>query len=948
MMMRLILILALALGLWAGAPGRAKADPITATFAAISTWMAANAAVVALIQIGASIIGNMMMRSRQSSANQERQGSVTQLQMGEVYREVLFGRECTGGSLVWGWNDGGKGYDNETVVIALADHLCDALEGLYVDDVYRTFTADGAVAGESGLSVYWRNGAEGQTFPASLRTLAGFSTNDRLTGVAYVVVRYTVKWAEARGGRARFRFVVRGKRCYDARKDSTVPGGSGAHRWATPSTWEWTENAEVCLYNWRRGIYALDRVTQADQLLVGRGLSALEAPPEASIGRANICDELVGLRSGGSELRYRVGGTIRSSDAFIDVETWFEAAMAGTIVQPEGGVQVDPGVAKTPALFITDADLFDGDPIVFREFKPGPKRVNSVLARYTEPSQRWNDHGTPIRRNLTDVLADGPEEETLPLLLVKSGTQAQRIAEIRRRRRRLERTAQITLPPRLSGVEEGDWIVWTSDRYTEGLPIAFEVQGYSIGEARRTRLSLEEISASCYSWTPATDEMLPGVAAPSVFDPTTAVGLAGVTFQGIMKGGLPGIRATYAIPVPSEVLGVRIEIRELGKTQATPTATNNLDGELETTNGVAPGKDIQVRLVPLAPPHIPVTPTAWIGMTAEDILAGKLSDGDGGVLDPDDVRNDKNIFSPSWSKRGFSSLSDMGFVALTTSFPEGQGRILMTPTAGFPAFSIATPPIEGFANETVRLHVKADGPITAAQWEGIVRYQTAGHGYVNTHQARIPFPPGGLPVGRYKAIDIDMRELEFGGDDWSVSTINGLRINLQKSSGPGIHLNEILVGTRSSDPTATSPRTRYFDDDGRLFDANGLPWNVMMGEGATISPVAPLAPGATPHTSIAVSAMTVTMPGVTFSLPSATLAGLSADTAYAVFRDLVAGTYVAVSSGTTSYKTNPRRFLYLGVQITAVDAGGGYSPPPPSPPGVGGGYRPIGSVEALP
>jgi hypothetical protein len=85
--------------------------------------------------------------------------------------------------------------------------------------------------------------------------------------------------------------VVRGKYCYDPRKDDTVTGGSGDHRWDDPDTWEFSDNPVVCRYNWVRGIYAEDDVSDQTKLLVGRGLSAEEAPPENVIAPANVCDE---------------------------------------------------------------------------------------------------------------------------------------------------------------------------------------------------------------------------------------------------------------------------------------------------------------------------------------------------------------------------------------------------------------------------------------------------------------------------------------------------------------------------------------------------------------------------------------------------------------------------------------------------------------------------------
>jgi hypothetical protein len=61
----------------------------------------------------------------------------------------------------------------------------------------------------------------------------------------------------------------KGKLMYDPRKDDTVPGGSGDQRWEDPDTWVWSDNAAVCRYNWVRGVYADDDVTDQTKLLIG-------------------------------------------------------------------------------------------------------------------------------------------------------------------------------------------------------------------------------------------------------------------------------------------------------------------------------------------------------------------------------------------------------------------------------------------------------------------------------------------------------------------------------------------------------------------------------------------------------------------------------------------------------------------------------------------------------
>ena len=486
----------------------------------------------------------------------ERQASATTLQLGEVPRVALFGEAAIAGSLVDAFNWGGKyGTDWEAVVFALADHRCDALVGFYVDDTFYPFTGDGAVSGFGGnLFVKWFDGSEDQGVGDDMLNFGGYTADDNLAGMSYALVTYRADASDAKhpvwpSGRPRFLFVLRGKLCYDARKDSTVAGGSGTHRWNDPATWEWSDNPIVCRYNWARGVYACDRVDQPEQLLVGRGLSAIEAPPENVAWRANICDEDVDLASGGTEKRYRIAAIINSTDQFLETEETFAASCGGVITQPEGAVEIEPGHAKSPVAYITDADLVVGSTVTFSTFRSEADEewCNTVIARYVEPTQKWVDHSAPIRRNYDDVIADGgARERTLPLGAVTSVTQAQRCAEIWRRLGRLPHTATITLGPRFAGLEEGDWIVWTSARRTGGVPMTFRVEAYGLDQKWQNSLSLRAINAEVYDWT-VEDEIAPGSVAEATTPPAAygapdadAWGMAGASI-GVDGKTLPAL-----------------------------------------------------------------------------------------------------------------------------------------------------------------------------------------------------------------------------------------------------------------------------------------------------------------------------------------------------------------------------------------------------------------------
>lgn len=528
---------------------------------------------------GAAFVNQALLASSaKGPAMADRQASATTVRIGEQSREAWFGRCAGAGSLLDAFNYGGKyGTDWEVAVFALADHRCDALEGFWVNDAYVAFAGDGPVTGYNGqLQVYWRPGTENQILPAVLTAQGGWAATDNCAGVCFVVVAYKADAADAKnpvwpGGRPTFLWQMRGLRCYDPRKDSTVPGGSGSHRWADPATREWSENAEICRYNFDRGIFACDRVDQPGMLLVGRGLSATEAPPERIFAAANLCDEAVALAAGGTEPRYRVGGAVASSEEFGNVTDDFAAAMGGVVTQPEGGVAVEPGHAKAPVAFLTDADFISGTRIAASDFRSEADQewVNTVIPRYVEPKQKWKDHGAPIRRNTADVIADGGTREApLSLRLVTSGTQAQRIAEIRRRMGRLLRTRSGTLGPRFANLEAGDWIVWTSARHSHGLPVVYRIESHAIPENWHNTITLRAITSSVFTWTTA-DQIADGATAEAT-NPPSEHGMPDIgdwslsaTTIGSPENRIPALTFTGLVS-DAYVLGVSFGYRRTG------------------------------------------------------------------------------------------------------------------------------------------------------------------------------------------------------------------------------------------------------------------------------------------------------------------------------------------------------------------------------------------------
>jgi len=599
----------------------------TLTVKAVAAFVV-KTALQAVAAVALSKAAKALGLSKQSI--QERQASVTSLSLGEGPREAAFGVVCTGGTLLDAFNFGGKyGTDTVTRVIALADHPVDAIVGYYVDDVYYAWTADGVQPGfNSKLSIEFKNGvAGGHVPPLHVRTNGGWTVNDVLDGVTHVVVDTRYDDAVWVSGHPRFKFVLRGLRVYDPRRDPALGyTGSNPQTWEDTSTHGFSRNAALNRYAYERGIYAAGHQGEAQHLLIGRGLTAEEAPPSRVIAAANLCDELVD-----GEMRYAAEGVIFANQSFDEVEELFAAAMAGVLVQREGGLEIEPGQAKAAVVTITDGDLVGGKPMGMSPFLPDSDggRVNTIVPRYIEPSQGWLDHAAPVIRDLSRMAPapdgdGGPREMTLALALVTVGNQANRNGAIALRKAALERRATITLPPKFAGIEEGDWIAWTSARRFGGATVRFRVVSFSLDAGWQNSLVLEEIASSVYGVPdPVEDLVLP----PPAPVPVDALELLGVTAEAITLAGetstLPAVRFGWDVEVEdTSITGIRAEIRKAGATDA---ATTRLDDPAKgfdvVTNGVWPDSVLECRLVPLGDPTRPVLTSNWITVNTTAVTA---------------------------------------------------------------------------------------------------------------------------------------------------------------------------------------------------------------------------------------------------------------------------------------------------------------------------------------
>ncbi len=170
--------------------------------------------------------------------------------------------------------------------------------------------------------------------------------------------------------------------------------------------------------------------------------------PQASIDNASFgafvarCGEHVDLRAGGTEARYRIGGTYSLDDAPKDVAAMMLAACDGQIYQtPEGKVGILGGAWSEPDVTITADDILelsveDGfDP--FTDF-------NILKGSFLSPEHDYQPTEVPELRDEAALARQGARAEQVDIHMCPSGSQMQRLLKIVWAKRRRLMTGTMT------------------------------------------------------------------------------------------------------------------------------------------------------------------------------------------------------------------------------------------------------------------------------------------------------------------------------------------------------------------------------------------------------------------------------------------------------------------------------------------------------------------------
>jgi len=394
-------------------------------------------------------------------------------------RKIVYGTTPVDGAPVF-ISTSGSGSRYLNLVVAFADHECDAIEQLWLDD--RAVLSGGSVAGEFvGVVDYYPHlGTDSQTVDTALQaevTSTVWTNDHRLRGITYVYLRILYSeelfGTDAPAVAAR----IRGKKLYDPRTTTTA----------------FSENAALAVRD-----YLLSE---------NYGFSGGSAEvDDASVSvAANDCDYLVAKADASTERRYTVNGVLDTALPIGENLKRLLDAMAGKLSYLGGVFSVYAGNYSLTSLSVSDGVLVDGLSFRNRNLR---QTYNGARGLYRTPALDWQEEDYPVYQNVAALAADGETRWLdLPLPMTTSASRCQRIAKINVMRSRAARMVSLSAMLSMLEIRAGDVISLTTAKSQIG-SVVYEVRSLSIvlGLDPRLELELLEVASTDYAWDESTEE----------------------------------------------------------------------------------------------------------------------------------------------------------------------------------------------------------------------------------------------------------------------------------------------------------------------------------------------------------------------------------------------------------------------------------------------------------
>ena len=506
-------------------------------------------AVIAVVAGGLSYKASKDAQKAAKRAQDEMSGVLVNKDSNIEPIPVIYGERRIGGTRVYVHTEGG----DENLWLYMAIVLCEG----EVDDIHSIEIDDYAIdegrygtieelsstnpdrrifrsveqAGENYVYFECYRGKDNQPASDILSGASNWGSNHKLSGVAYLAVR--LQWdQDVFSGIPNITAVVKGKKVYDPRKDSTSSAydsslGVSTHRLNQVSTWQWSSNPALCLRDYltneRYGKGLNDAVIDIDSFAgAADDLDNFTVTPYSG-GPTGVklfqCNAIVDT---GKEIFENVGDMLLGCKGFLPY------------INGQYALYIDQSVSTS--VVTLDTSTIIGGIAIKSERKED--KFNRVVCKFPNPETKWEpdqaiwpDSGST--EETTFLSEDGDEilVEEIDLNTVTSYYAARDFARIFCLRSRNALRVALTATSEALNLRIGDRVSITHP--TPGWTAKpFQVEEVGLRYDGTVDLQLVEYDSTIYAYDPASEEQtysdtdLPDpftVAAPSI--PTLTAGV---------------------------------------------------------------------------------------------------------------------------------------------------------------------------------------------------------------------------------------------------------------------------------------------------------------------------------------------------------------------------------------------------------------------------------------
>lgn len=440
-------------------------------------------------------------------------------------RRMVYGQVMTNGVIAFFGTSSSAGglQDYLWFVIAFAGHQCEAITDVMFDSVLIPDAAINPSTGVissgqyAGFANIWRlTGSSAEVVqPDWDAAFSAIGTNHKGIGVTKLVIRMkrdTTVFPS--GAPTNFAALIKGKRVYDPRLDSTN-GGSGSQRLTDATTWTYSANPALCTADYFTGgsIY-FDVATPIARL--GVCVPTARVNWAFAAAAANECDQTVSLPGALTQPRYALGLVLTCGEIHDTNLDALLATMIGQRIFSQGMYRIYAGQYDSPALTISDSDLTP-DGYTVTGSTVGTDLYNTVVATYFDPRRNWQHVTCAVRTQSTYVTADGGQvlQRNIELAGVTDEYRAQRICEVIKKQSRNQIVVSLSL--KLTGVKIAPWetfFLTLAEMSWQNKVFRAQAISMDLGN-RRIVITAKEESSTPYADPLTTDYAAPGTIAPS-------------------------------------------------------------------------------------------------------------------------------------------------------------------------------------------------------------------------------------------------------------------------------------------------------------------------------------------------------------------------------------------------------------------------------------------------